>query len=107
MWRGGGGLGLTWHSDGLLESDGVGSRDALDLDVGFTEDGHAKGLVGEQPGVEHGQGVDVVDVEELADFDRLERIGRGLGEVDLGERSVGRVVLEIHDTRETIDDSMN
>lgn len=97
----------TGHGDGFLENDGVGARDALDVDMGVALDGHAKGVVDEQPCVEPGQGLNIRDMQVLRDVDCLELFGGGRREVDLGERRVGLVILEIHDALEGIDVGVN
>lgn len=95
--------GRTGHLNGFLEGHVVLAVDALDLDLGVAEDGDAEGLVGEQPGVEGGQGVDVVDGQELGHVDGLEGVGGGGREVNLGEGGVGQLVLEVHDALEGVD----
>lgn len=93
----------TGRSNRLLKGDGVRSRDAPDTNVGVAQDSHTQRLVGKQPSVEDSQGLDVVDREELGDVDRLENVGGRGGELDLGEWSVGLVVLEVHDALKGVD----
>jgi hypothetical protein len=71
--------------------------------VGVALDCHAKSVVGEQPCVKSGQCFDIRDRQGLRDVDRLESIGRGGREVDRSKRSVGFVVLEVHNGLEAID----
>lgn len=95
------------HLDGLLESNGIASRDALDVNTSLTKDGHSEGLVGEQPCVEGGQGIHILDLEGLGNLDLLKGLAGGLGEVDAGERNVRRDILEVHDPEEGLNGGVN
>lgn len=90
----------TRGSDGLLERDRVIPGNPLDLDGSLAEGGDAQALIGQQPGVEGGERLEVGNLKLLANIDRLKSVGSGGREVDFCEGSVGLEVLKVHDTGE-------
>lgn len=97
----------TRHGDGLLEEDRVGARDAANLHEGITLEGNTESLIGQQPGVESCQGLNIINVQELREGDMLLSIGRSRREVELGERRMRVAVLEVHDALKGSDVSLD
>ena len=90
-------------SDGLFEGDRRLAVKTLGLNLGLALDSDANGLIVDEPGVEASEGSHILNSDVVGEVNPLKLVGVGLGELDVDEGGVGRLILEVHDTIEGVD----
>jgi hypothetical protein len=82
------------ESDGLVEVD-LGRLETLDMDEGFTIDGHAESLVDQVPGVVVSEGLLIHDMKFLADINSHDLVRCSLWHLEVCEYGMARLVFQI------------